>query len=152
MEIGHVDHIRRLDVALASALATADPELIQILTAAADIPYPASQDWFPGRDYPDREVWLAKRNTPRGQIHGKLIYTHTKSPKMEPLALGINRAKREAHRVDVLTRRADVNLFSGSPLSQTLRNVLAKRPLQHAKIMKARADYRAARYEVNRNG
>lgn len=51
------------------------------------------QDYFPGRDYPDREVWLKKRDTPRGQLHGAVIYSGRK-----PLALGINQAKRFASR------------------------------------------------------
>lgn len=30
--------------------------------------------YWPGQDYSDREVWLAKRATPRNQIHASLYY------------------------------------------------------------------------------
>lgn len=116
----------RLAVSRAAMLiANMDLENLLDLREAAE----PSQDWFPGRDYPDRDVWLAKRNTPRGQVYGKLIYAHSNEAgaKRAPLQFGINKAKRAA-------RHVDASLGT---------------PVQHGKIMKARAEYRAARYEAN---
>lgn len=48
--------------------------------------------FFPGRDYPDREIWLAKRCTDLKAIRdrGRVIYSGKK-----PMFLGINKVKRE---------------------------------------------------------
>jgi hypothetical protein len=53
--------------------------------------------YFPGQDYPDREVWLAKRATPRKRPAGTVIYTARKGGKS--LRLGINLAKRIEERI-----------------------------------------------------
>jgi hypothetical protein len=56
--------------------------------------------YFPGRDYPDREVWLKKRYTPRKHpprlvAHVSLMPTdRTEGIKGKTLYMGINRAKR----------------------------------------------------------
>lgn len=65
--------------------------------------------YFPGRDYPDRDVWLAKRNTWQGNPHiARRIYNsygrHAVTDPVsgdtlhvrKPLILGINVAKRRA--------------------------------------------------------
>ena len=76
--------------------------------------------YFPGRDYPDREVWLAKRATPRKNRRYVYIYMHPpytqdgpdgalKRPEMKPFAFGINAHKRRmdaAARSSGLSRRA----------------------------------------------
>jgi len=53
--------------------------------------------YFPGRDYPDREVWLAKRYTDpklkRGRS-GAVLYAITPEQR-RPLILGINKLKRD---------------------------------------------------------
>ncbi len=48
-----------------------------------------NDSYFPGRDFPDREAWLARRNTPRKLKRERVIYQDTK-----PLNAGINQAKR----------------------------------------------------------
>lgn len=50
--------------------------------------------YFPGRDYPDREKWLAKRDTPKRIVSENMIY-HTQGER-KPLRLGLNAAKRAA--------------------------------------------------------
>jgi hypothetical protein len=45
--------------------------------------------YFPGRDYPDREVWL-KLRAPRISKFARLIHDSVKGP----LVIGINQAKR----------------------------------------------------------
>lgn len=49
--------------------------------------------YWPGRDYPDREVWLKKRATQREVPPVTTVY---RANSYEPLALGINQAKRVA--------------------------------------------------------
>jgi hypothetical protein len=61
----------------------------------ADVLKPAP--YFPGQDFPDREVWLARRHTDRHAPRGTLIYTAVKGGK--PLRLGINLAKRIEERI-----------------------------------------------------
>lgn len=48
-----------------------------------------SKLYFPGRDFPDREAWLARRSTPRRLKRERVIY---QGP--QPLNAGINQAKR----------------------------------------------------------
>jgi hypothetical protein len=48
--------------------------------------------YFPGRDYPNREAWLAKRSTPRKPRAGTVLYGA--QPGGEPLRLGTNLGKR----------------------------------------------------------
>ena len=50
-----------------------------------------NQPYFPGRDYPDREIWLKKRCTNRREIRdrGAVLYSGKK-----PLVIGTNAAKR----------------------------------------------------------
>jgi hypothetical protein len=59
----------------------------------------AERDYFPGRDYPDREKWLDKRTTDRRALkkRGTVLYTARKGGK--PLRLGINLAKRIEERI-----------------------------------------------------
>ena len=59
----------------------------------------AERDYFPGRDYPDREKWLDKRATDRRALkkRGTSLYTARKGGK--PLRLGINLAKRIEERI-----------------------------------------------------
>lgn len=57
-----------------------------------------SQDWFPGADYPDREVWLAIRSTPKTgpfAIRKRVVrwVTRHHGAYHAPLDLGLNRAK-----------------------------------------------------------
>jgi hypothetical protein len=65
----------------------------------------ASQDWFPGADYPDREVWLKIRATPRKRRGGRYIHAHPlptlggPRPLCEPLVLGINATKRALDKI-----------------------------------------------------
>lgn len=47
--------------------------------------------YWPGKDYPDREAWLAKRAAQREKPEVRRVYTGR-----QPLALGINVAKRLA--------------------------------------------------------
>lgn len=55
--------------------------------------------YFPGRDFPDREVWLARRCTDRRAFRrrGTVIYSSREGGK--PLRLGINLAKRIEERI-----------------------------------------------------
>jgi hypothetical protein len=60
-----------------------------------------SPPYFPGRDYPDREVWLKRRYTPQLRsrpcfvIHVSLMPTDRKDKiKGRTLRLGVNAAKR----------------------------------------------------------
>lgn len=61
-----------------------------------------SQTWFPGRDYPDREMWLLKRYTPRVVDTTEPVYLHRGAnengvtPPGVPMKLGINVTKRRA--------------------------------------------------------
>lgn len=48
-------------------------------------------EYFPGKDYPDREVWLKIRAAQRQKPEPRVIYRGA-----QPLALGINAAKRMA--------------------------------------------------------
>jgi len=48
-------------------------------------------DYFPGRDYPDRDEWLRRRAAQRDQPRETVIY-RGKGPFM----VGLNHAKREA--------------------------------------------------------
>ena len=59
----------------------------------------AERDYFPGRDYPDREKWLDKRATDRRALkkRGTVLYTARKGGK--PLRLGTNLAKRIEARI-----------------------------------------------------
>jgi hypothetical protein len=57
----------------------------------------ASQDWFPGRDYPDREIWLKIRATPKGGVSRARRMIHNSASG--PMILGINAAKRAADSV-----------------------------------------------------
>lgn len=64
--------------------------------------------FFPGKDYPDREEWLSRRETPRWlrTLVSRWVYKHpspfldtagdTVTPECKPLMLGINQAKRTA--------------------------------------------------------
>lgn len=47
--------------------------------------------YWPGRDYPDRDLWMQRRATPRTLKHERVAYSGAK-----PLAPGINAAKRAA--------------------------------------------------------
>lgn len=63
----------------------------------SDILHNDTTPYFPGRDYPDREVWLKKRETNKRAIKEaseKPIY-HTQGGR-KPLRLGLNAAKRAA--------------------------------------------------------
>jgi hypothetical protein len=93
---------------LAFDIATMTPDFV--VAAAREIT--ETPTYFPGKDYPDREVWLAKRHT-------KLpppvyVYRHPlpdekgRQPKREPLKLGINNAKRMASR-DAFNRGENSN-------------------------------------------
>lgn len=81
-----------------------------------------SQNWFPGADYPDREVWLRIRSTPRNQRRGRVIQNVQKRivqvweldaagkpievsrdrQFLMPIVIGINKAKRAARDADLL--------------------------------------------------
>jgi len=52
-----------------------------------------TQDWFPGKDFPDREVWLKIRET-KNVAPGRLVF----NSKDGPMAIGINNAKRASDR------------------------------------------------------
>jgi hypothetical protein len=82
-----------------------------------------SQDWFPGRDFPDREVWLKIRATPKGGVSKARRLIHDSASG--PMILGINAAKRAAKIYDRMQR-----LLKGR-----------RDPLQHQCIVKARHDY-----------
>lgn len=70
---------------------TMEPALRALLEASVT---PAeTPTYFPGRDYPDREVWLAKRNN---TVAGKLVPARWLYRGEKPLILGINNAKRRA--------------------------------------------------------
>lgn len=47
--------------------------------------------YWPGKDYPDRDVWLAKRAAQRAKPQPRVVYTGR-----QPLALGLNVVKRRA--------------------------------------------------------
>lgn len=64
-----------------------------------------SQTWFPGKDFPDREIWLKIRTTPRNLVKflGRLF--QNKDPvdgSLQPIVIGINKAKRAARLSDRL--------------------------------------------------
>jgi hypothetical protein len=86
-----------------------------------------SQDWFPGRDYPDREVWLKVR-APRVSTKARLIHDSAKGP----LILGINAAKRAARAYD-----AYLNWICGGSKRQGPRT----EPTRHQQIVRARHAY-----------
>lgn len=50
-----------------------------------------TQPYWPGRDFPDRDLWMQRRATPRVLKRERVVYS---GPK--PLAPGINAAKRAA--------------------------------------------------------
>lgn len=60
--------------------------------------------YFPGQDYPDREVWLKIRYTPRNLHRGRILYAGKK-----PLVVGTNAAKRAlgADRSELLKQRRE---------------------------------------------
>jgi hypothetical protein len=66
-----------------------DPANMFVVAAAKQV----TQDplYWPSQDYPDREVWLAKRRAQRDKPVPRVIYS-----QRQPLALGINAAKRMA--------------------------------------------------------
>lgn len=61
-----------------------------------------SQDWFPGLDYPDREIWLKIRHTPKGGVSKARRLIHDSASG--PMILGINAAKRAANLHDKMLR------------------------------------------------
>jgi len=61
----------------------------------------ASQDWFPGLDFPDREEWLKYRAKRAGKPV-VLSWSHTK----QPLVLGLNKLKRAAKKLGGAAGRA----------------------------------------------
>ncbi len=67
-----------------------DPAAPEVVVAAAK---QVRQDelYWPSQDYPDREVWLAKRAAQRDKPAPRVIYS-----QRQPLAIGINAAKRMA--------------------------------------------------------
>lgn len=91
-EILHVDmEANAQDFAKALA-ASVDPGAPEFVIAAAKQTVQAPLYW-PGRDYPDREVWLKKRAAQREKPPVVVVY-HDGSRR--PLSLGINQAKRMA--------------------------------------------------------
>ena len=89
----------------------------------------ATQDWFPGRDYPDREVWLKIRRTPRGGVSRARRMIHDSSGG--PLVLGINAAKRAARAYDEY-----IDWMCGGRASS-----LRTEPRRHQEIVRARHAY-----------
>lgn len=65
---------------------TQAPEFV--VAAAKEV---QQEPYWPGKDYPDREVWLAKRAAQRVKPQAQRVYTGR-----QPMALGINNAKRLA--------------------------------------------------------
>ena len=59
----------------------------------------AERDYFPGRDYPDREKWLDKRATDRRALKKRGTVLYSSRPGGKPLRLGINLAKRIEERI-----------------------------------------------------
>lgn len=76
--------------------------------------------WFPGKDFPDREKWLAVRSTPQRKPRGRMIYTGVNASGAKsirkPLFMGINSRKRiEARRTGTahgrLPKRAESSII-----------------------------------------
>lgn len=63
-----------------------------VVAAAKEVQ--ADPEYFPGKDYPDREVWLKIRAAQHQKPESRVIYRTKHKP--QPLALGINAAKRMA--------------------------------------------------------
>jgi hypothetical protein len=79
----------------AKVLATSvDPAAPEFVIAAAKNVAQAAMYW-PGKDYPDRDDWLKKRAAQREKPQPVVIYS-TQRSRRQPLALGINQAKRMA--------------------------------------------------------
>ncbi len=73
-----------------------------------------SADYFPGRDFPDREVWLARRNTPRNLFkqRGKLIHaSRDQNGKGVTLVMGVNKLKRVERALFPKARRAPSSML-----------------------------------------
>jgi hypothetical protein len=99
----------------------------------------ASQTWFPGKDYPDREVWL-KFRAPRISVKARLIHDSAKGP----LVLSLNRAKRIAARVDRSHRSHAVKMTR-----DYLGGTTPKRQhLAHAGLVRQRHEYYAKRADA----
>lgn len=88
--------------------------------------------FFPGADYPDREIWLAKRYTDLRAFRdrGRVIYSGKK-----PLCLGINRIKRAERTAFAIMSWPGRRYPKRSPDS----------------IIKARHNYYRTRYEATQS-
>jgi len=88
------------------------------------------QQYFPGRDYPDRQKWLAVRYTPRRLNRGIPVYTGDK-----PVNIGMNRAKRMARAKDVRDRTMLVHMASLMPAGSAR---VPKQHYAHTRLVKIR--------------
>lgn len=52
--------------------------------------------YFPGKDYPDRDKWLAIRAMQRVKRDVLRVYAPQENGKLIPLDVGMNKVKREA--------------------------------------------------------
>jgi hypothetical protein len=89
-----------------------------------------SQNWFPGQDYPDRDIWLEYR-APRISTKARLIWDSSKGP----MKLGINAAKRAARTADKMATALRQN---GAPRCVS----------NHQALVEARHGYYAKRAEA----